>query len=597
MIQVSTKYFDMINSPMRKQMNFIVGVGVANTDMANNSEYSDNGHMRYSNVNGLKNLFASNRIYTTAEPNMYILDGMHEITPDTDNFQGYISKDVSGEDSVFATPPIISIESDSEYDLIGLTLIFDRENNDYPVDFDVIYYSQNGNIIREKKVTDNTLTQFIDDEEILGVNRIEIKFYKTHNYGRRIRVTEITLGIYQEFYGGGLQGTDNTIISMGHKIEISPLSKEIPINDFTFTISDEAGNYNAENPTGIWKYTKKGQIATLKYVQTLEDDSKEEVVGGRFYLSDRPTTDNTNVNFSSVSRIETLEETYNEGEYYINGRSYYALFEDVFKFSGLKEGEYEIDEDLKDIITMIPLPVESCKTCIQLLCQASGKIAFEDTSGKIWIKDNNSNIDKYSLNLAQNHVYPKYSEESSELKDIVMKKYTVSVSEEESEIAKSEFNLQDTSMVTISYDLSTNHTYTIEGGEVLSGNFYGYCCKLEIKPSGTGNIKMVIKGNNIDETATELIYHVNNTGYNCELDFKMLSENNVALKLYGIYKKYLGENKRYDIDYRGNPELRPNDIIQIDTRFAEEINAMILKSSFEWNNGAKGSLTLKNYSK
>ena len=53
MISVSSKYFDMINSPMRRQMGFTVGIGVANTEMANNSEYYDNGHMRYRNVNGL----------------------------------------------------------------------------------------------------------------------------------------------------------------------------------------------------------------------------------------------------------------------------------------------------------------------------------------------------------------------------------------------------------------------------------------------------------------------------------------------------------------------------------------------------------------
>ena len=81
MLNVSTEYFESINSPMRKQMKFVVGVGVANTEMRDNSEYTDNGHMRYSNVNGLRNLFASNKIYTTAEANMYLLDGEHEISP------------------------------------------------------------------------------------------------------------------------------------------------------------------------------------------------------------------------------------------------------------------------------------------------------------------------------------------------------------------------------------------------------------------------------------------------------------------------------------------------------------------------------------
>lgn len=584
----------MINSPMRRQMGFTVGIGVANTEMANNSEYYDNGHMRYSNVNGLKNLYAINKIYTTAEPNMYILDGMHEITPERDNFQGYVSSAVSGDDGNFAVAPTIIISSDGAYDLIGLTLKFDEENNDYPTQFDIIYLDSNFNIIRKKDVRDNTTTLYIDDEETKGVHEIYLKFYKTHNYGRRVRVTGITLGIYQEFYGGGSK--DNSIVTMKHETEISPLSKEIPMNNFSFSINDIKANYNAENPTGIWKYTKRGQIVTLKYIQTLSDTEKEEVVGGRFYLTERPTTASVDANFTAVSRIEMMEQTYNEGTYYPDGRSFKSLFEDIFTFCGISDGEYELDPNLENLVTMIPLPVDSAKVCLQLLCQACGKIAFEDTSGKIWIKDNNNIIDEYSLSLGQNYTFPKYTEETAEVRDIILKKYTTSVDAETSEVAKSTFTLKETSDITISYNLSTNHSYTIEGGEVLSGNFYGRCCKLRIKPNGSGEITMVISGNKIEETGTEIIYNVGTTGYDCELDFRMLSDNAMADDLYVMYKKYLLESKRYEIDYRGNPELRANDIIQINTRFAEEINSMILKSSFEWNNGASGSLTLKNFS-
>ena len=594
MISVSSKYFDMINSPMRRQMGFTVGIGVANTEMANNSEYYDNGHMRYSNVNGLKNLYAINKIYTTAEPNMYILDGMHEITPERDNFQGYVSSAVSGVDGNFAVAPTIIISSDGAYDLIGLTLKFDEENNDYPTQFDIIYLDSNFNIIRKKDVRDNTMALYIDDEETKGVHEIYLKFYKTHNYGRRVRVTGITLGIYQEFYGGGSK--DNSIVTMKHETEISPLSKEIPMNNFSFSINDIKANYNAENPTGIWKYTKRGQIVTLKYIQTLSDTEKEEVVGGRFYLTERPTTASVDANFTAVSRIEMMEQTYNEGTYYPDGRSFKSLFEDIFTFCGISDGEYELDPNLANLVTMIPLPVDSAKVCLQLLCQACGKIAFEDTSGKIWIKDNNNIIDEYSLSLGQNYTFPKYTEETAEVRDIILKKYTTSVDAETSEVAKSTFTLKETSDITISYNLSTNHSYTIEGGEVLSGNFYGRCCKLRIKPNGSGEITMVISGNKIEETGTEIIYNVGTTGYDCELDFRMLSDNAMADDLYVMYKKYLLESKRYEIDYRGNPELRANDIIQINTRFAEEINSMILKSSFEWNNGASGSLTLKNFS-
>ena len=594
MLKTSTKYFESINAPMRRQMKFVVGVGVANTEMRNNSEYMDNGHMRYSNVNGLRNLFASNKIYTTSEANMYLLDGEHEISPVQDNFQGYVSSVVSGVDSVFATPPTITILGEGSYDLIGFTILFDAENNDYATNFKIEYYDINDKIIRTKNITENDMVKYIDDNETKNVNKIVITFYKTHNYSRRLRVTGITLGIYEEFYGNNNNGI-NAIKTLTHNISISPLMKEIPINDFSFSIDDEKANYNAENPTGIWKYTKKGQIVTLKYIQTLEDETEETVIGGRFYLTERPKTEGMDATFEAVSRLESLEQTYDEGQYYVTGRSYYSLFEDVFKFCKLSETEYSIDEDLKNMITFVPLYTNSAKNCIQLLCQACGKIAFEDTTGKIWIKDNNDFVDEYVLNLQQNYSYPKYREEVSEVKNIIITKYTVGVNDNVRELAKSTFSMTGNGSVTINYAMSTNHTYTIEGATVISGVFYGECCKLDLSVNGTSEVNIVINGNEIEETATNIIYKEAETGFDCELDFKMLSDNVVADRIYTIYKKYLNESKRYDIDYRGNPELRPNDIIQIDTRFAEGINAMITASSFTWDNGAKGSLTLKNF--
>lgn len=594
MINVSTEYFESINAPMRRQMKFVVGVGVANIEMRDNSEYTDNGHMRYSNVNGLRNLFASNKTYTTAEANMYLLDGEHEISPIQDNFQGYVSSVVSGADSVFATPPIITINSEGSYDLIGFTILFDSENNDYATDFDIVYYDINGSKIRTKNVLNNKLVKYIDDEEIKKVNKIVITFYKTHNYSRRLRVTGITLGVYEEFYGNDNNG-GNAIKTLTHNTSISPLMKEIPANDFSFTIDDEKANYNPENPTGIWKYTKKGQIVTLKYIQTLNSGGEEAVVGGRFYLTERPNTEGVGATFEAVSRLESLEQTYDEGQYYVTGRSYYSLFEDVFKFCGLSETEYSIDEDLKNMITHVPLYTDSAKNCIQLLCQACGKIAFEDTTGKIWIKDNNDFIDEYVLNLQQNYSYPKYSEEVSEVRNIIITKYTVGVNSDIRELAKATFTMTGNGSVTINYSMSTNHTYEISGATVTNGVFYGECCKLDLSVNGTSEVSIVIRGNEIEETATNIIHKEAETGFDCELDFKMLSDNVVANRIYSMYRKYLNESKRYDIDYRGNPELRPNDIIQIDTRFAEGINAMITASSFTWDNGASGSLTLKNF--
>lgn len=596
MINVSTEYFESINSPMRKQTEFVVGIGVENTEMKGNSEYSDNGHMDYSDIDSLKNLLFANKIYTTSEANMYLLDGVHEIKPEiTDyTFQGYVSSLASNSEGVFETPPVILIESEGSYNLSGFTLQFDRENNDYATDFDIEYYDIDGGLIKTSNIIDNTNVKYIEEGETNGVNTIKVTFKKTHNYSRRLRITELILGIYEEFRGNN-DLSKNSIKTIEHTVEISPLMKEIPKNNFSFTIENENSAYNAENPTGVWKHIQKGQIVTLKYIQNLNNGEKESFLGGRFQLTDRPETENTDAKFEAISKLESLEVTYDEGKYYENGRSYYLLIEDVFKFCGLKDNEYEIDSDLMNMYTNVPLEKRSAKECIQLLCQACGKIAFEDVSGKIFIKENNSTIDEYALTLGQNYSYPKYKEEVSELKNIIITKYTLTVSDEVQELANSTFEITESGEIVIDYALSTNQSHTISGANIRNISFFGECCKINLEVAEPTQVAITIRGNRIEKTATNIVYKENEKGYDCELDFKMLSDKNVADRLHTIYKKYLGESKRYTIDYRGNPELRPNDIIQIDTRFAQGINAMILKSEFIWDNGAKGSLTLKNF--
>ena len=192
MINVSTEYFNSINQQMRNQMDFIVGMGIENTEMKNNSHYLDNGHLDYSNVSGLKSLYVANKIYVTAETNMYLLDGNHEIVPSENRqFQGFVSSEMSGTDFMFVSPPTITIADDvttKGYDLIGFTIQFDRENNDYATDFDIEYY-HGTNLIGTTNVIDNTQIKYIDDVERQGITKIVVKFYKTHNFNRRIRVT------------------------------------------------------------------------------------------------------------------------------------------------------------------------------------------------------------------------------------------------------------------------------------------------------------------------------------------------------------------------------------------------------------------------
>lgn len=606
---------------------------------------TDNGHLYYSDADGLLERKPVTEITATAETGLFLLDGktrlvrspepvyrwnyaldgswrlgekpfrslVSEVTP----YQGFVSKGVSESDGEFrqtwnyaldgswrlGEKPFASgspepklrilVEEGPVYEFAGISLVFDTFNNDYPTDFDVEFLNGAG-LVHKIEVRGNTTPRFQSAERVYGANEILLTFKKTFNFDRRIRITDMVFGLTRTFTGKG----QSSITSFRRKREISPLMREIPQDTTEFTFKDVLGEYNPDpdNTEGIWEFTNPGQVLTLNYFLSYTNDQgvtvRENSPGGVAYLTARPTTQGQDVTFRASGKLQQLTQQYNHGLFRSQGYSYHALFTELFLFAGVSL--YELPDSLKNYYCYLPLPKEAVNVLIQVLCQSIGYIATESVAGYIQIRQNNTEPMLYDMRLTIMQDYPSYLEQLPPLRNLIIESVSVTVAAEITELHKSTQALHGTTTRFIDYEASIEQVATITNGTLVSAAYYAYGADLTIS-ADSDTMEIVITGKELLFGTNAKTYPVNEIGEDALVQISLLSSNTVRDMIAPFYAKYLQEGKRYKLNYLGDPALMANDILSIQTRYVDSLPAMILSSEYSYNNGSSGTLELKNY--
>lgn len=614
MITPSLEYKAAIQQNMRGSMEFEAVISVENIEFKEAAVLSDNGHLSFSDIQEITTDRRPRIINTTAETNMYLLNGTQELLPSAPEYQGFVSSFVSGDiplvetDSeeivydrhTFINKPKIKIETDNlSYDLSGIRIEFDTFNNDYPTDFIINYYFKDI-LVRSSVVSGNTGSIYSTEERVNSLNAIELIFDRMHNANRRLRVTGIYFGITRMFTAE----TQSGIINMSHKTMIHPLMKEIPLNELQFEIRDADKEYNPEDPRSVWRYTHSGQTMLFNYFFNYYSEEhqkwiREKIPGGKFYLKNPPTTQGENVRFQATGLLQTLTMLYTEGSYHPLGRTYYDLFSDVLTFAGIpkdKDGKniWILDERLKAYKCYLPLPIKRCAELIQILCQNTASIVFEDTDGYMHIQLSETKIANNPLRLTTAYSYPNYDPQLPRLRTLLLTRHSVSVSGEVSELNASTHFIDGIKELFISYEASTEQKATVTGGLLLSVKYFAYHCLLTVS-ADSSMISVTITGKKLIFAKAQLTYGANTQGDDAPVEMELLSDDSLCNALFLVYSKYLQETKRYKFEYLGDPARRSNDIFPIDTRFITQMPAMALSSEYSFDAGSRGVLELKNF--
>lgn len=539
------------------------------------------------------NLYNITKRYSMCELNYSELNNDLDILPndlEADlSWQGYVSNDLSGADCTFTSNPKITITGDitKEYDIYGVALKFDVLTGIIPSDFTIKGYDDT-TLIKTITVTDNTLNEYLS-ENLDNVNKLEIEITKMRAPNTRFRLESIYFGIKKKY-------NEDDIIDTEQSWYIHPMSKEMSLNKFEFAVNNLDHEYDTENPTGISQYFMQRQRLKITYGYYIDETTIENIEGGILYLDAQPNINKIQANFVAYGLYYFMNKKYTKGIYNVSGESYGDLLEDIFEFCELPTDSsgnalYVIDSSLYSINCKMPLPYMKCNELVQLICNATNMIVYEDRDGHINIQPNDTVVNDYAITENDTFEQP-IVEYTPKVNKVNVKVYSLKPEASSSELYNGTTKVTGTQTVFFEYSLSHAQTATVTGGTLVSAQYYAYGCDLEITASG--DVTVVINGYKIKEQSNIVTYDTGSTdGEDCEIDNELVGDSDLALTLAQNMATYLQNRKSYEIKYRGDVVIDANDKISLDNQFTEDIPIRIMEHNIVYNGTITGTIKAK----
>ena len=187
---------------------------------------SSNDRAYFTNFDEIKQNISFPKYTNPCELYSTALDGSCLFIPEFKRL-GWWSDQISGDDGTFESPIVMTANAQALYSSIGITLIFDEENNLYANDINIKWY-RDGKLLSDKYFTPDNANYFCANR-VDYYNKIVVTFYKINMPKNRLKLHGIEYGYGAEFYEDELRNVK--VIQ-----EIAPLSDEIAINTVDFDL-------------------------------------------------------------------------------------------------------------------------------------------------------------------------------------------------------------------------------------------------------------------------------------------------------------------------------------------------------------------------
>ncbi len=315
-------------------------------------------------------LFMSKAL-ATLEPNYWRLDGKFGIFDYANRGEcGFWSSSLSNDSGSISSYIRFDFATGQSSD--GFTIVFDDKTGECASDFKIQVYGPTlSKLMATKTITGNTEPVCWVDMPVQNYRRVRITFTKTSNPHRRIRVCEVVFGRVQVF------GSDD-IASLRVQRQTAPDMASLPAGALELTINNADGQYNINNPGGIYAYLQKGQGLTV-YAGV----DGELVSLGRYYFDNAESSDN-----SMTAKITAYDQVFAlDGVYYNAGKTgtwtVSAAVAAIVAASGLAIS-YDIPAGLASRIVGQCIPRNtSCREALRLIAQAARCVCYFDTLDKL----------------------------------------------------------------------------------------------------------------------------------------------------------------------------------------------------------------------
>lgn len=586
MYPTTEKWKTETEQPLRNFSHVRIVFGVTDPDAPNLSSPTDNGHLPYSTVGAVDLGMSVPNTYHTLERNRFVLNGKNPLPLDINpTYQGYVGNAISGDDCVWEINPTVTIAMSDYVQLAGITFQFDESLDEYPTELQIQAYYDNSSVFDEVITPDSSYYAYT--EQIPLFNKISFIWLKSKTPHRRARLTQLIYGLMNEL-------VDDDIVECGSSKEISLDSTKLPKNDFSFTIVDTKKQYDPENPNGVWEYLESRQPVTYYYGYELSDGTIEWIPWGMSYSTGDVSVSQqsvaANVTVECAGLINHLNMDYNEGVYESNGITLYDLAERIMTFAGFGE-TIELDDELKNITTHNPMPVQSVDKCLQLIANAGRCILSHSRGGYLTIKRESKEDTGFDFTFSKIKEIPTTSK-IAPLKNLTAS-YTKFEKETDTSDVVSEFAVDNAVNETFSFIHSavTGQTLTVSSGLTIVGTVKYYAYKTVVTLTGTGTVK--ISGYKLNEVTFEYTKQFGVVGEDLNMSTNPLIDNYTELTSYVDW--IAGNTMRritYSVNDRGYPELDVGDLVGFTSNFLNDVNATIVKEDISFNGAISGATSL-----
>ena len=502
---------------------------------------------------------------------------------------GYVGNLLSDGTRGFKTNPMLTINFSRVHSnlLSGVTISWGTAYDEYAVDFTVTAY--NGDtIVATKAVTGNADVKSVVYMDIVDYDRITISVSKWCLPHRRARIAEVLIGVEKTY-------SKKELFSFSHSQTIDPISASLPKSEITMSVDNSDNSYNPNNLNSLSKYLIERQEIKARCGFKL-GNRVEWIKCGTFYMSEWDTPQNgITATFTARDLLEYMTDNYYRGRYVPEGISLYNLAVDVLETANLPRNDdgsvkWVIDDYLKEVYTIAPLPIDTFSNCLQLIANAAGCAIYQDRTGTLRIEkilqDNMGDSTDYAITNFNSYSKSDISL-SKPLKQVDVDCYSYTVASEESELFKSTLNINGTVELWITYSSpATNVRITVTGGTLVSSDIFNNACM--IKVAGTGSVSVVIKGYAIENSSVIVTTPSGTNGETVTVDNILVTSHENAINLGSITERYMKNRMILKSSWRADPRLDAGDIVDNENDYS--VNKVIMTNvKYEYSGAFRGS--------
>lgn len=298
--------------------------------------------------------------WATLEKNQWILDGSKRQWPDMPENEpfGIWSKQISGDDGMFADPIMLTIDFNEKHTSEGLTMYFRPDSMDFPSEMRIDYYGTNGLILAKTFAPDSPV--YFAEGQAEDYTKIIITFLGTSLPNRYLKLTEIKYGSIKIF-------DENSIISADIYEEVDRTGAELSINTLEFMIHTD--DFQLLDPTGIYKMLQQKQAIAA----TVYGDDGEVKDFGTFFLEEPSSEDDDTTTLSCVDYLGVIDKTDFLGGLYAY-KNAGELLDEIMVSAGVRANEYEVSAALRNKTVSGWIPICTHREALQQWAFAVGAV-------------------------------------------------------------------------------------------------------------------------------------------------------------------------------------------------------------------------------